>query len=290
MPVRQLPEQVVNRIAAGEVVERPASVVKELVENAIDAGASRIDVFTDGGGRRRIGITDDGSGMTAGDLALAVDRHATSKLDDEDLLRIKTLGFRGEALPSIGAVAKLGITTRHASEPHAWSLSVEGGVKSQAMPAALGQGSRVEVSDLFYATPARLKFLKTDRTGANPRNRAAARDGAARYRFHARRRRTRAGHLGRGVARRSRPVDPARRYSRRGFSQPCHRGPCRTRRRRGRGLCGFPRADAGQRTRAISVRQRAPGARQPDPGGGARGLCRLSAARPPSRGGAVRHA
>ena len=166
MPVRQLPEQVVNRIAAGEVVERPASVVKELVENAIDAGASRVDIFTDGGGRRRIGITDDGSGMTHADLALAVDRHATSKLDDEDLLRIRTLGFRGEALPSIGAVARLGITTRHASELHAWSLSVEGGVKSQIMPAALSQGTRVEVSDLFYATPARLKFLKTDRTEA----------------------------------------------------------------------------------------------------------------------------
>src|SRR5881394_1754649 len=155
MPVRQLPEQIVNRIAAGEVVERPASVVKELVENAIDAGASRIDIFTDGGG-----------GMTSADLALAVDRHATSKLDDEDLLRIRTLGFRGEALPSIGAVARLGITTRHASEPHAWSLSVEGGAKSAIMPAALGHGTRVEVSDLFYATPARLKFLKTDRTEA----------------------------------------------------------------------------------------------------------------------------
>ncbi|MBR1144672.1 DNA mismatch repair endonuclease MutL [Bradyrhizobium sp. AUGA SZCCT0431] len=166
MPVRQLPEQVVNRIAAGEVVERPASVVKELVENAIDAGASRVDIFTDGGGRRRIGITDDGSGMTHADLALAVDRHATSKLDDEDLLRIRTLGFRGEALPSIGAVAKLGITTRHAGEPHAWSLSVEGGAKSPIMPAALSQGTRVEVSDLFFATPARLKFLKTDRTEA----------------------------------------------------------------------------------------------------------------------------
>ncbi len=166
MPVRQLPEQIVNRIAAGEVVERPASVVKELVENAIDAGASRVDIFTDGGGRRRIGITDDGSGMTHADLALAVERHATSKLDDEDLLRIRTLGFRGEALPSIGAVAKLGITTRHASEPHAWSMNVEGGDKSAIMPAALAQGTRVEVSDLFYATPARLKFLKTDRTEA----------------------------------------------------------------------------------------------------------------------------
>jgi DNA mismatch repair protein MutL len=166
MPVRQLPEQVVNRIAAGEVVERPASVVKELVENAIDAGASRIDVFTDGGGRRRIGITDDGSGMTAKDLALAVERHATSKLDDEDLLQIRTLGFRGEALPSIGSVARLSITTRHLSEPHAWALNVEGGDKSEIMPAALAHGTRVEVNDLFYATPARLKFLKTDRTEA----------------------------------------------------------------------------------------------------------------------------
>src|SRR5437870_6142465 len=166
MPVRQLPEPLVNRIAAGEVVERPASVVKELVENAIDAAASRIDIFTDGGGRRRIGITDDGTGMTHADLTLAVDRHATSKLDDEDLLRIRTLGFRGEALPSIGAVAKLGITTRHASEPHAWSLAVEAGEKSGIMPAALSQGTRVEVNDLFYATPARLKFLKTDRTEA----------------------------------------------------------------------------------------------------------------------------
>src|ERR1700682_3878547 len=166
MPVRQLPEQVVNRIAAGEVVERPASVVKELVKHPVAPAPSRIDIFTDGGGRRRIGVTDDGDGMTYGDLALAVDRHATSKLDDEDLLRIRTLGFRGEALPWIGAVAKLGITTRHASEPHAWSLSVEAGEKSPIMPAALSQGTRVEVSDLFYATPARLKFLKTDRTEA----------------------------------------------------------------------------------------------------------------------------
>src|SRR6201985_1787010 len=166
MPVRQLPDQVVNRIAAGEVVERPASVVKELVENAIDAGASRIDVFSDGGGRRKIVITDDGAGMSAADLALAVDRHATSKLDDEDLLQIRTLGFRGEALPSIGAVAKLSIATRHAGEPHRWQRAVEGGVKSSVRPGALSIGTRVEVADLFYATPARLKFLKTDRTEA----------------------------------------------------------------------------------------------------------------------------
>ena len=180
MPVRQLPEAIVNRIAAGEVVERPASVVKELVENAIDAGASRIDVFTDGGGRRRIGITDDGCGMTHADLAIAVDRHATSKLDDEDLLHIRTLGFRGEALPSIGAVAKLNITTRHASEPHAWAMSVEGGAKSTIAPAALSRGTRVEVGELFYATPARLKFLKTDRTEAEAIREVVRRLGMAR--------------------------------------------------------------------------------------------------------------
>jgi DNA mismatch repair protein MutL len=180
MPVRQLPEQIVNRIAAGEVVERPASAVKELVENAIDAGATRIEIFTEGGGRRRIAITDDGSGMTRDDLALAVDRHATSKLDDEDLLRIRTLGFRGEALPSIGAVARLSITTRHASESHAWALNVDAGEKSEIVPAALTSGTRVEVSDLFYATPARLKFLKTDRTEAEAIREIVRRLGMAR--------------------------------------------------------------------------------------------------------------
>jgi len=164
MPIRQLSEAVVNRIAAGEVVERPASVVKELVENALDAGAHRIDIVTDGGGRRLIRITDDGEGMTRVDLALAVERHATSKLPGDDLVSIRTLGFRGEALPSVGAVARLSIVTRHISEPHAWALDVDGGAKSDVKPAALGQGTRVEVRDLFYATPARLKFLKLDRT------------------------------------------------------------------------------------------------------------------------------
>jgi DNA mismatch repair protein MutL len=166
MPVRQLSEAVVNRIAAGEVVERPASVVKELIENALDAGASRLDVLTDGGGRRLIRVTDDGEGMTRADLALAVDRHATSKLADDDLVSIRTLGFRGEALPSIGAVARLSITTRHAGEPHAWMIEVDAGAKSECKPAALSAGTRVEVRDLFYATPARLKFLKLDRTEA----------------------------------------------------------------------------------------------------------------------------
>jgi DNA mismatch repair protein MutL len=166
MPVRQLSEATVNRIAAGEVVERPASVVKELVENALDAGATRIDVLTDGGGRRLIRVTDDGAGMTRGDLDLAVERHATSKLADDDLVSIRTLGFRGEALPSIGSVARLSIATRHAGEPHAWAIEVDAGTKSAIKPAALSEGTSVEVRDLFYATPARLKFLKLDRTEA----------------------------------------------------------------------------------------------------------------------------
>src|SRR3974390_3444874 len=164
MPVRQLSESIVNRIAAGEVVERPASAVKELAENALDAGAHRIDILTDGGGRRLIRITDDGSGLSRADLDLAVERHATSKLDGDALLAIRTLGFRGEALPSIGSVARLLITTRHASEPHAWAIAVEAGEKSEVKPAALGEGPRVRGRDLFYATPARLKFLKLDRT------------------------------------------------------------------------------------------------------------------------------
>src|SRR5712672_2931734 len=140
MPVRQLTEDVVNRIAAGEVVERPASVVKELTENALDAGARRIEVLTDGGGRRLIRVSDDGDGMTRQDLGLAVERHATSKLPEDDLLAIRTLGFRGEALPSIGAVARLSIATRHAGEPHGWTITVDAGVKSEVKPAALNHG------------------------------------------------------------------------------------------------------------------------------------------------------
>jgi DNA mismatch repair protein MutL len=141
-------------------------VVKELVENALDAGARRIDILTDGGGRRLIRVTDDGEGMSRADLALAVERHATSKLADDDLVAIRTLGFRGEALPSIGAAGRLAIATRHADEPHAWAIEVDAGVKSDVKPAALGRGTRVDVRDLFYATPARLKFLKSDRTEA----------------------------------------------------------------------------------------------------------------------------
>ena len=163
MPLRQLPPVVVNRIAAGEVVERPASAVKELVENAIDAGARRIDITLREGGQSLVIVADDGIGMSAEELSLAVERHCTSKLPDDDLLRIETLGFRGEALPSIGAVSRLSIASRKRGADSAWSIAVEGGSKSAPLPAALSQGTRVEVRDLFYATPARLKFLKSPR-------------------------------------------------------------------------------------------------------------------------------
>jgi DNA mismatch repair protein MutL len=163
MPIRLLPANLVNQIAAGEVVERPASAVKELVENAIDAGATRIDVTLAEGGQALIGVTDDGCGMGPDELELAVERHATSKLPDDDLLAIHHLGFRGEALPSIGSVARLRLTSRPKGADSAWTLLVEGGRKGKPEPAAHPQGSRIEVRDLFFATPARLKFLKSPR-------------------------------------------------------------------------------------------------------------------------------
>jgi len=164
MTIRRLPETLVNRIAAGEVVENPASAVKELVENAIDAGSRRIEVSIRDGGQTSIIVTDDGFGMTSDELLLAVERHATSKLPDEDLTTISTLGFRGEALPSIGAVSRMSITSRTASNDGAWVIHVEGGRITPPEPAALTSGTRIEIRDLFYATPARLKFLKTPRT------------------------------------------------------------------------------------------------------------------------------
>ncbi|WP_413205336.1 DNA mismatch repair endonuclease MutL [Rhodospirillum sp. A1_3_36] len=164
MSIRLLPPTLVNRIAAGEVVERPASAVKELVENAIDAGATRVDVTMGDGGRARILVVDDGRGMSPDELALCVERHATSKLPGEDLLNIHTLGFRGEALPSIGSVARLTLTSRTPGAESAWSLTVEGGAKGEVEPASHPEGTRIEVRDLFYATPARLKFLKAPTT------------------------------------------------------------------------------------------------------------------------------
>lgn len=178
MPIRRLPPETVNRIAAGEVVERPAGAIKELVENALDAGATRIEIQADGGGLSRILIADDGDGMAPDQLALAVERHATSKLEpddagDVDLLRIFTLGFRGEALPSIGSVARLTITSRAKPDeggdlPDAHQITVEGGETRAVAPAAFPgpHGARVEVRDLFYATPVRLKFMKSERAEA----------------------------------------------------------------------------------------------------------------------------
>ncbi|MGC2411506.1 MAG: DNA mismatch repair endonuclease MutL, partial [Stellaceae bacterium] len=163
MKIRQLPPVVVNRIAAGEVIERPAAAVKELVENAIDAGATRIEITLRDGGQALIAVADDGAGMEPGELELAVERHCTSKLPDDDILEIKALGFRGEALPSIGAVSRMRITSRPAGADSAWELLVEGGEKRAPVPAAHPPGTRVEVRDLFFATPARLKFLKTAR-------------------------------------------------------------------------------------------------------------------------------
>ncbi|MBC7769580.1 MAG: DNA mismatch repair endonuclease MutL [Phycisphaerales bacterium] len=172
MTIRRLPPEAVNRIAAGEVIERPAAAVKELVENALDAGAARIGVRIERGGLGLISVEDDGAGILREELPLAVERHATSKLTasasgDVDLLNIHTMGFRGEALPSIGAVARLSITSRARGADDAWTLDIEGGAMHAARPAAWAGGSahgtRVDVRDLFFATPARLKFMKSER-------------------------------------------------------------------------------------------------------------------------------
>lgn len=164
MPIRILPSTTVNRIAAGEVVERPASVVKELVENAIDAGATQIDVRVEAGGRRLISVRDNGCGMHRDELQLAIARHATSKLPDDEHLTITQLGFRGEALPSIGSVSRMRISSRARGAEDAWCLEVEGGEVREPAPAALDAGTFIEVRDVFFATPARLKFLKGERS------------------------------------------------------------------------------------------------------------------------------
>jgi DNA mismatch repair protein MutL len=166
LPIRQLPEDLINRIAAGEVVERPSSVVKELVENAIDAGAGRVVVTTAAGGKGLIRIEDDGHGMDRADLVLSVERHATSKLSADDLDDIRTLGFRGEALASIGSVAELSIASRMAAAESGLRIEVRNGVRSGPVPQAMNRGTIVEVKNLFANVPARLKFLKTDRAEA----------------------------------------------------------------------------------------------------------------------------
>lgn len=166
MPIRVLPSNLVNQIAAGEVIERPASVIKELVENAIDAGASKIEVTLEGGGKNLIMVNDNGKGIGKDELSLAVERHATSKLPDNDLFNINFLGFRGEALPSIASVAKMTISSRQQGADSGWQISVNGGDKGEVKPAAIPLGTRIEVRDLFYTTPARLKFMKADASEA----------------------------------------------------------------------------------------------------------------------------
>jgi DNA mismatch repair protein MutL len=170
MTIRRLPPETVNRIAAGEVVERPASAVKELVENALDAGAGRVEIVVENGGLTRILVADDGQGLSRDELPLAVERHATSKLQPDaaggwDLLNITTRGFRGEALPSIGSVSRLSICSRGRGQSEAWAIRVEAGALDGPAPAAFPEphGARIEVRDLFYATPARLKFMKSAR-------------------------------------------------------------------------------------------------------------------------------
>ncbi len=167
MSIQQLPDTIVNQIAAGEVIERPASAVKELVENAIDAGASQIRITIERGGKTLMRVRDDGIGMNRQDLALSATRHATSKLASLDLSHVRSLGFRGEALASIAAVARVALSSRHADEDNAWCLNIAGGVAQEIAPAALTQGTIVEVRDLFFATPARQKFLKSDSAETN---------------------------------------------------------------------------------------------------------------------------
>ncbi|MDX1569652.1 MAG: DNA mismatch repair endonuclease MutL [Xanthomonadales bacterium] len=165
MPIRKLPPHLVNQIAAGEVVERPASVVKELAENSLDAGATRLEIEIDGGGAKRIVVRDDGSGMSREDLLMAIQPHATSKIESvDDLEAIRSLGFRGEALPSIASVARMTITSREAEEDCAWSLAVDGGQVGEPAPARNTPGTSIEVRDLFYNTPARRRFLRTEKT------------------------------------------------------------------------------------------------------------------------------
>ena len=166
MPIRRLDSVTIDRIAAGEVIERPAAAIKELVENALDAGAKSVEVTVEAGGRRLIRVVDDGHGLDEADLALSVERHATSKIPDGDLMQIATFGFRGEALPSIASVSRLEIRTRGPGAPHGLRLLVEDGLKSAIEPCACATGARVEARDLFAATPARLKFLKSDRAEA----------------------------------------------------------------------------------------------------------------------------
>jgi len=182
MPIRELPPQLVNQIAAGEVIERPASVLKELIENSLDAGARQIQIDVEGGGLKCCRVRDDGAGIAAAELPLALARHATSKLSSlDELERIATLGFRGEALPSIAAVSRLSLTSRPAGVDAGWRIDVEGGRHDEGRPAAHPPGTTVEVRDLFYNTPARRKFMRTEKTEFGHLDRVARRVALSRF-------------------------------------------------------------------------------------------------------------
>ena len=183
MTIRVLPSQLIDQIAAGEVVERPASAVKELIENSLDAGAKRIELEVEAGGTRLIRIRDDGVGIAREDLEPALSRHATSKIASlDDLENISTLGFRGEALPSIASVAQLKLTSHASGEESGWSVQVDGAVVTDPRPAAHPSGTTIEVRDLFFNTPARRKFLKTERTEVLSHRRGPSQPGTRPFR------------------------------------------------------------------------------------------------------------
>ena len=289
MTIRQLSDTLINQIAAGEVIERPASVVKELVENALDAGASRVEIVTAGGGLSLIRVSDDGAGISESQLRLAVSRHCTSKLSD-DLLDIRTLGFRGEALPSIGSVSRLTMRSRAVGASGSYEVRLEGGHMSAVQPAALSKGTFVEVRDLFFNTPARLKFMKGERAESSAITDVVKRIAIAfpQVRFELsgsdRQALTLAGLRGRrrGLAAADRQCDG------RGVSGQCAGSWMRRAKQvRLTGLAGIPSFSRANSLEPVRLCQRTAGARQADRRLHPRRLCRCDGAGPSCGDGSV---